>query len=121
LDEESFLSAIRESAPPPEVIREAAKENAETLVKSGNLTSEKVWAKWKARLENQLSMLYCVNCVRLVNVISENEDPEEGNYADFTQECIEPCKLTGQEFAEDLKHVHNIIQSLFVGEDAEQN
>jgi hypothetical protein len=30
------------------------------------------------------------------------------------------CKLTGQEFAEDSKYVHNIIQSFIVGEDAEQ-
>ena len=123
LDEEAFLSAIRESAQ-REVIREAAKEKAETLAKAaspGKLTGEKVWDKWKAGLENQLSMLYGVNGVPLVYVIRENEEPEEGKiYANFTQECIERCKLTGQEFAEDSKYVHNIIQSLIVGEDAEQ-
>jgi hypothetical protein len=123
LDEESFLSAIRESAK-REVIREAAKENAETLAKAaspGKLTGEEVWDKWKAGLENQLSMLYGVNGVPLVYVIREKEEPEEGkSYANFTQECIEKCKLNGQEFAEDYKYVHNIIQSLIVGEDAEQ-
>jgi hypothetical protein len=33
---------------------------------------------------------------------------------------IQKCKYIGQEFAEDSKYVHNIIQSLTVGEDAEQ-
>jgi hypothetical protein len=104
LDEESFLSAIRESAK-REAIREAAKENAETLAKAASpweLTGEKGWDKWKAGLENQLSMLYGINGVPLVYVIRENEEQEEGKtYASFTQECIERCKLTGQEFAED--------------------
>jgi hypothetical protein len=65
LDEESFLIAIRESAK-REVIREAAKENAKTLANAaspGKLTSEKVWDKWKAGLENHLSMFYGVNGV----------------------------------------------------------
>jgi hypothetical protein len=38
-----------------EVIREVAKENAETLAtvaSPGKLTGEKVWDKWKAGLEN---------------------------------------------------------------------
>jgi hypothetical protein len=66
-------------------------------------------------------MLYGVNGFPLVYVIRENEEPEEGKtYANFTQECIEKCKLTGQEFAEDSKYLHNIIQSLIVGENAEQ-
>jgi hypothetical protein len=66
-------------------------------------------------------MLYGVNGVPLVYVIRENEDLEEGKiYTNFTHECIEKCKLTGQEFAEDAKYVHNIIQSLIVGEYAEQ-
>jgi hypothetical protein len=77
MDEESFTEAI-----------EAAKENAETLAKGaspGNLTSEKVWDKWKAGLENQLSMLYGVNGVPLVYVIREKEVPEEGKiYTSFT-------------------------------------
>jgi hypothetical protein len=65
LDEVSFLSAIRESAK-REVIREAGKENGETLAKSaspGKFSGEKVWDNWKAGLENQLSMLYGVNGV----------------------------------------------------------
>ena len=81
LNEESFINAIRESAK-REVIREAAKENAESLAKDaspGKLTGEKVWDKWKAGLENQLSMLYGVNGVPLVYVIRENEEPEEGD------------------------------------------
>jgi hypothetical protein len=123
MDEDSFLEAIKESAK-REVIREAAKENAETLAKEaspGKLTGEKVWDKWRSGLENQLSMLYGVNGVPLVYVIRENEEPEEGkSYSSFTQECIEKCRLTGQEFNEDAKYVHNIIQSLIVGEDAEQ-
>jgi hypothetical protein len=94
LDKETFLSAIRESTK-REVIRKAAKENAETLAKAafpGKLTGEQVWDEWKAGLENQLSMLYGVNGVPLVYVIRENEEPEEGkNYANFTQECIEKC------------------------------
>jgi hypothetical protein len=123
LEEESFLKAIRESAK-REVIREAAKENAESLAKAaspGKLTGEKVWDTWKAGLENQLSMLYGVNGVPLVYVIRKNEVPEEMKiYANFTQEYIEKCKLTGQEFAEDSIYVHKIIQALIVGEDAEQ-
>jgi hypothetical protein len=94
LDEESFLIAIRESTK-REVSREAAKENAETLAKAaspGKLTGEKVWDKWKAGLENQLSMLYSVKGAPLVYIIRENEQPEEGKtYASFTQECIEKC------------------------------
>jgi hypothetical protein len=123
LDEESFLNAIRESAK-REVVREAAKENAKTLAKAASpwkLTGEKAWDKWKAGLENQLSMLYGVNGVPPVYVIRENEEPEERKTsANFTQECIEKCKLTGQELAEGSKYVHNIIQSLIVGEDEEQ-
>jgi hypothetical protein len=96
LDEESFLSAIRESAK-REVIREAAKENAETLAKAaspGKLIGEKVWLMWKEGLENQLSMLYGVNGVPSVYVNDVNGEPEEGKtYANFTQECIE--KWTG--------------------------
>jgi uncharacterized membrane protein YcjF (UPF0283 family) len=68
LDEESFLSAVRQSAK-REGIREAAKETAETLAKAvspAKLTGEKVWDKWKGGLENQLSMLYGVNGVPLV-------------------------------------------------------
>jgi hypothetical protein len=70
LDKEPFLSAIRESAK-REVIREATKENAETLAKAaspGKLNGEKVWDKWKAGPENQLSMLCGVNGVPLVYV-----------------------------------------------------
>jgi 3-methyladenine DNA glycosylase/8-oxoguanine DNA glycosylase len=123
LDEETFLKAIQESAK-RDVIREAAKENAETLAKAaspGKLTGEKVWDTWKAGLENQLSMLYGVNGVPLVYVIRKDERPEEGKtYDNFTQESIEKCKLSGQEFVEDAKYVHNIIQALIVGEDAEQ-
>jgi hypothetical protein len=123
LNEESFIDAIRESAK-REVIREAAKENAENLEKEaspGKLTGEKVWDKWKAGLENQLFMLYGVNGVPLVYVIRENEEPEEGKvYTSFTQECVEKCRLTGQEFSEVAKYVHNIILSLVDGEDAEQ-
>jgi hypothetical protein len=81
------------------VIRKAAKENAETLAKAaspGKLTGERVWDKWKAGLENRLSMLYGDNGVPLVYVSRENEQPEEGKtYANLTQECIEKCKLTG--------------------------
>jgi hypothetical protein len=55
-------------------------------------------------------MLYDINGVTLVYVIRENEQPgEEKTYANFTQEFIEKCTLTGQEFAEDSKYVHNII------------
>jgi hypothetical protein len=71
---------MRESAK-RELIREAAKENAETLAKAaspGKLTGEKVWDKWKAGLENQLSMFYGVIGVPLVYVVRENEEPEEG-------------------------------------------
>jgi hypothetical protein len=47
-------------------------------------------------------MLYGVNGVTLVYVIRVNEEPEEGKtYANLTEECIEKCKLTGQEFTED--------------------
>jgi hypothetical protein len=60
-----------------------------------------------------------VNGVPLVYVIHENEEPEGKTYASITQDCIEKCKLTGQEFAEDSKYVQNIIQSLIVGEAAE--
>jgi hypothetical protein len=54
LDEESLIDTLHESAK-REVIREAAKENAETS--PGKLTGEKKWDKWKPGLENQLSML----------------------------------------------------------------
>jgi hypothetical protein len=65
----------------------------------GKLTVEKIWNKWKAGLENELSMLYGVP---LVYVILENEKPEEGKvYTNSTQECLEKCKLTGQELDED--------------------
>jgi hypothetical protein len=50
-----------------------------TLAKAASpeiLTSEKVWDKWKAGRENQLSMLYGVNGVPLV--VRGNEEPEEG-------------------------------------------
>ena len=80
MDEESFIETMRESAR-REVIREAAKENAKTLAKEespGKLTDEKVQDTWKARLENQLSMLHGVNGVPLVHVIRKNEEPEEG-------------------------------------------
>jgi hypothetical protein len=79
LDEESFIDTIRESAK-RDVIREAAKENAETLAKEASpekLPGEKVWDKWKAELEIQLSMLYVVNGVPLVYVMHENEEPKE--------------------------------------------
>jgi hypothetical protein len=97
----SFLSAIRECAK-REVTREAAKEILAKTASPEKLTSEKVWDKWKAGRENQLSMLYGVNGVPLVYLVRGNEEPEQGKtYTKFTQECIENCKLTGQEFAED--------------------
>jgi hypothetical protein len=50
-----------------------------SLSSPGNLSGEKVWDKWKARLENQLAMLYRVNGVPLVYVtIRDKEVPEEG-------------------------------------------
>jgi hypothetical protein len=59
-------------------------------------------------------MLCGVDGVPLVYIIRENEDSKEGTFNDsFAQECIDKCKLTGQEFAEDAKYVHNIIQSFF--------
>jgi hypothetical protein len=75
MDDESLIEAIRESAK-REVFREAAKENAEILAKGaslGDLTREKIWNKWKAGLENQLFMLYGVNCVLLVYVIRDKK------------------------------------------------
>jgi hypothetical protein len=58
-------------------------------------------------------MLYGVNGVPLVYVIREDEEPEEGKtYVNFTQECIEKYKLTGQEFNEDSKFVWRRKQHL---------
>jgi hypothetical protein len=77
-------------------------------------------------VEGRVRECYClystgVNGVPLVYVFREKEEPEEGKtYASFTHECIEKCRLNGQEFTEDSKYVHNVIQSLIVGEDAEQ-
>jgi hypothetical protein len=56
-------------------------------------------------------MLHGVNGVPLVYV--------RAVYDSFTQQCIDNCELTGQEFAEAAKYVHTIIQFLVVGEDAE--
>jgi hypothetical protein len=121
---EEFLEVIREAAK-RDVIRKAAMESAETMAKEaspGKLTGEKVWDKWRSALENQLSMIFGVNGIPLVYVIREHVEtpnPQEA-YESFTQECIAKCRLEGPEFVEDSKHVHQIIQSLVVGEDAEQ-
>jgi hypothetical protein len=48
-------------------------------------------------------MLYGVKGIPLVYVILDNEDPEEGKvYTNFTQKCLEKCKLTGQEIDVDF-------------------
>jgi hypothetical protein len=75
--EVSFLSAIRECAK-REVTREAAKEILAKTASPEKLTSEKVWDKWKAGLENQLSMLYVVNGVPMFYVTRENEEQKKG-------------------------------------------
>jgi hypothetical protein len=58
----------------------ATKENAETLAKAaspGKLTGEEVWDKWKAGLENQLSMLYGVNGVPLATLSARRKNQKK--------------------------------------------
>jgi hypothetical protein len=114
--------AIRESAK-REVIREAAKENAETLAKGaspGSLTGEKFWDKWKAGLENQLSMLYGVNGVPLFYIIREKEVPEEGKV--YTSSPKSALKSTSSPVRNSLKTLSMSITSSnpLLGTDAEQ-
>jgi hypothetical protein len=63
----------------------------------------------------------CIDQCKLTGQeFAEDDKTSKASYDSLTQECIDECKLAGQEFAEDDKYVHNIIQSLDVGEDAER-
>jgi hypothetical protein len=86
----------------------------------GKLKDEKGWDVWEQSLCTQLGILLGVNGVPLSYVIREGEATDEDEFETFFEECIAKARLEGPEFEADALQVHQIIQALTVGENAEQ-
>jgi hypothetical protein len=84
----------------------------------GKLKDEKSWVDWESGLQTLFSIQLGVNGVPLAYVIREEEHEAGTVYPSFVEECIARARLDGTEFAEDSRTVHQIIQSLTVGENA---
>jgi hypothetical protein len=84
----------------------------------GTLKDEKNWVDWESGLQTLFSIQVGVNGVPLAYVIREEDHVDGTVYPSFVEECVARARLDGTEFAEDARTVHQIIQSLTVGENA---
>jgi hypothetical protein len=102
-------------------IREADADSRSTRAKDaspGKLKDEKNWDEWEQSLYTMLNILHGVNGVPLCYVIREEEHKEGDIYPAFVDQCTARAKLEGPEFEADTRTVHQILQSLTVGENA---
>jgi hypothetical protein len=84
----------------------------------GKLKDEKSWVDWESGLQTLFSIQLGINGVPLAYVIREEDHMDGTVYPSFVEECVARARLDGTEFVEDSRTVHQIIQSLTVGENA---
>jgi hypothetical protein len=103
-------------------IRERTRDSQETRAKNaspGKLKDEGKWDKWEGGLIIMLGILQGVNDVPLSYVIREEEHKDGDVYDNFVDKSIARAKLEGPEFDADARLVHQLLQSLTIGENAE--
>ena len=122
LDQLSFERELENSLRRAKIRADTAKDrqSRSQAAMPDKLKDEKTWEPWEAELLNMLSIQEGVNGVPLVYVVRENDHVEGTKYASFAEECISKAKLSGPHFEADAKHVHQIIMTLTIGENAEQ-
>ena len=122
LDQDSFRKALEVSAERSRIRKQEA-SSAEQIIKEaspGKLQDGKKWDIWYPALENMLSLLIGVMVVPLLYFIRSLENPIEGDeFETFVQESIERSPFSGAAFEADARQVHQFVQSLVQGEDAE--
>ena len=116
-----FLQELAESTQ-RQAIRTSNKDSLESRAKAaspGKLKDELDWDIWEQGFVTMLSILEGVNGVPLVYVIREEQHEVGDVYTSFVEECIGRARLQGPEFEADARSVHQTLQSLTVGENAE--
>ena len=97
---------------------------ADTTIKTaspGKLKDGRKWDQWYPALENMLGLLIGVMEVPLLYIIRTKETPDEGIvYDTFVEGCIARAPLAGAAFEADARQVHQLVQSLVQGEEAEE-
>ena len=119
--QERFLEELTEASQ-RETIRANSDESRTSRAKEsspGKLKDEQSYDKWEQGLLTMLSILQGVNGVPLCYVIREDEHQDGDTYPSFVDQCIIRARLQGPEFEADARTVHQILQSLTVGENAE--
>jgi hypothetical protein len=89
----------------------------------GKLKGEASWDTWQEGLRTYLGMIPGVRSVPLSYVIRENPEPQNGNIDwktdNFLALSVDCAPLTGMDFDDDARQVHQIIKSLVQGETSE--
>jgi hypothetical protein len=118
---DEFLQELEQSAQ-RQVIRAKNADSLSSRAKEaspGKLKDEQGWDKWEQGLQTMLSILEGVNGVPLIYAVREEDHKEGDEYTSFVEQCIARARLEGPEFEADARTVHQIIQSLTIGENAE--
>lgn len=105
-----------------QIIREQSRDSLAARSKDaspGKLKDEGKWEQWEGSLTVMLGILQGVNGVPLSYVIRETEHEDGDVYDNFIDECISRARLDGPQFAADARLVHELLQSLTIGENAE--
>jgi hypothetical protein len=105
-----------------QIIREQTRDSLESRARNaspGHLKDESKFHQWEATLIIMLGILQGVNGVPLSYVVREKEHEDGDVYENFVDECIARAKHKGPEFDADALLVHQILQSLTIGEHAE--
>jgi hypothetical protein len=105
-----------------QVIRDYNRDSREASAKNaspGRLKDESKFNQWETTLIVMLGILQGVNGVPLSYVVRETEHEDGTVYDNFVDECIARAKLEGPEFDAGTRMVHQILQSLTIGEHAE--
>jgi hypothetical protein len=117
----AFLAAL-DASTQRQIYRDNTRDSREAGAKHaspGRLKDESKFKQWETTLLVMLGILRGVNEVPLSYVVREVEHEEGTVYSTFLDECIARAKLDGDAFDDDTRRVHELLQSLTIGEHAE--
>jgi hypothetical protein len=105
-----------------QIIREQERDSIDSRAKAaspGRLKDESKFNQWETTLLVMLGILQGVNGVPLSYVVRETEHEDGTIYDSHVDESIARAKIEGPEFDADARMVHQLLQSLTIGEHAE--
>ena len=87
-------------------------EDASSDDKPGGFTKDLKWDNWSPDFENYLRITPGSSGVPLIYVIRENDAPDPTPTGDFLEDYIMNAPLSGDNYKEDRRTVHNMLKSL---------